>query len=148
MVFLVSLAVPRFDASAACNLLPSGYRYTADMLALDACKPLGPPLAPLAAPVSPFRVDQWEEELSAFPVRAFAGYIGTGLQEGFRIGFDYGAARLLSAKRNLSSASSHTAVIDKYLAKERACGRLVGPIRPDARSRVHLRRAINRVGGA
>ena len=56
--FLVSLAVPRIDASAACNLLPSGYRYTADMLALDACKPLGPPLAPLAAPVSPFRVDQ------------------------------------------------------------------------------------------
>ena len=56
----------------------------------------------------------------------------------FRIGFDYGAARLLSAKRNLLSASSHTAVIDKYLAKERACGRLVGPIRPEARSRVHL----------
>ena len=76
--------------------------------------------------------------MAVFPDRAFAGYIGTGLREGFRIGLDYGAARLLSAKRNLSSASSHTAVIDKYVAKERACGRLVGPIRPEACSRVHL----------
>ena len=76
--------------------------------------------------------------MAAFPDRAFAGYLVSGLREGFRIGFDYGSSRLSSAKRNLSSASSHTAVIDKYLAKEKARGRLVGPIRPEARSRVHL----------
>ena len=112
------LAVPLFDASAACNLVPTGYRYTSDLQALAADRPFGSPLPPLATPVSPFCVDRLEEDLPAFPDRVFAGYIVSGLREGFRVGFDYRLSRLLSAKRNLSSASSHTAVIDKYLAKD------------------------------
>ena len=44
----------------------------------------------------------------------------TGLREGFGIGFDFGSSWLSLAKRTMLSASSHAAVIDKYLAKEKA----------------------------
>ena len=44
----------------------------------------------------------------------------------------------LGSFRLIATASSHTAMINNYLAKKRACGRLGGPIRSEARSSAHL----------
>ena len=44
----------------------------------------------------------------------------------------------LGSFRLIATASSHTAMINNYLAKKRACGRLGGPIRSEARSPMHL----------
>ena len=53
----------------------------------------------------------------------------SGITQGFKIG--YGTATVPSLKdsrRNLHSAYENPCIVDEYLAKERAEGRLLGPI--------------------
>ena len=48
-----------------------------------------------------------------------------GLEDGFRIGFNYGSKACRPAKRNMSSAGGHKTVINSYIEEERALRRLV-----------------------
>ena len=122
---------PSFYLAVACNLSVSGHAYTADLLALDACRPLSAAPPSFVVPrSSPVRVVGLARALQGFPDRAFADYILSGFRVGFRVGFDYSSARLSQARRNLSSAREHAAVVDTYVALESSHHRrLCGPIR-------------------
>ena len=50
--------------------------------------------------------------------RLFAEYVVQGIQNGFRIGFDYRSARMKKVSSNMRSALEHPEVVQDYLAKE------------------------------
>ena len=78
---------------------------------------------------SPVCVVELARALQRFPDRFF-DYILSGFRVRFRVGFDYSSARLSQARRNLSSAREHAAVVDSYIALESLHHRrLCGPIR-------------------
>ena len=93
------------------------YTYTADLLTLDLCR--------CPAPTA------WEAALAGHPNRAFARYVTRGIREGFRIGF-HRSRPLRSAARNMLSAYMHQEVIQTYLDKEGAAGRMLGPFSTQA----------------
>ena len=100
------------------------YEYTSDLLCLQFCMPPTQHYSPLLSSVNtPLEVSR---ALSAHPDRAFAKYICDGLCMGFRIGFQYGSP-LRSASANMPSARLHPEVIQDYLRKEVAKGRMLGP---------------------
>ena len=115
---------------------PSGlvlYPYTADLLALDLCRPLPPlgsePLSPhpvLRVVQKPLRVVAWASALEAHPDRAFVRFILSGIWEGFRGGFDH-RTPLRSAARNMYSALEHPEIVQAYLHAECSRGRMLGP---------------------
>ena len=84
---------------------------------------------PLLPPhkVSPIRVDRLRKEASAHPDPQFVDYVLTGIQEGFRVGFNPVSVSLRSARQNMPSASLQPSVIDDYLQTELAKGRVAGP---------------------
>ena len=84
---------------------------------------------PLLPPhkVSPIRVDRLRKEASAHPDPQFVDYVLTGIQEGFRVGFNPLSVSLRSARQNMPSASLQPSVIDDYLQTELAKGRVAGP---------------------
>ena len=131
------LAVPREELlDHFCNLMPQGYRYRADLAALDACRP-GGPLAVARAPVrTVLTVPKWTSALQVCPDAAFGSYIVRGLTEGFRIGYDY-QQRRGRGRRNLASAAAHPREVDAYLTEELARGRVVGPLRAAVAQTVH-----------
>ena len=53
-------------------------------------------------------------------------YILKGICRGFHIGHDL-VSPLVPVKRNIPSAEEHPEVITKYIEKERAEGRILGP---------------------
>ena len=110
--FFLAVA-PSFDLAVACNLSAAGHAYTADLLALDACRPLtATPTSFVVPRSSPVRVVEFARAFQRFPDRSFADYILSGFRVGFRVGFDYSSARLSQARRNLSLAREHAAVVD------------------------------------
>ena len=60
--------------------------------------------------------------------REFVEYVLQGIQEGFRIGFNYQQYVCKLAAGNMKSASKNPGVVDKYLANEREAGSLLGPL--------------------
>ena len=120
------------------------YRYTADLLCLDFCRPdhslQYQALQQIASPLPP---EAWDWALAQHPDRAFARYIVDGLHHGFRIGFNR-QSRLHPAAANMKSALEQPQVIDAYLAKELSKGRMLGPFSENSPllPPVH----INRVG--
>ena len=50
----------------------------------------------------------------------------SGLQGGFRVGFDH-TAPLAPAKRNMPSAAEHPEVLEEYIQGEVRQGRMIGP---------------------
>ena len=111
--------------------IPSGwsvlYEHTADLLALDLCRP--PPSTPhprLQPTSTPLRASAWAPALAAHPDRAFVRFLISGIREGFRIGC-HRSIQLRSASRNMHSASEHPEVVQAYLEKECALGRMLGP---------------------
>ena len=57
------------------------------------------------------------------PDREFAEYILSGLEHGFRIGFDY-QTRLSSVRQNMPAAAEHPEVVERHSV----AGRILGPI--------------------
>ena len=111
--------------------IPSGwsvlYEHTADLLALDLCRP--PPSTPhprLQPTSTPLRASAWAPALAAHPDRAFVRFLISGIREGFRIGC-HRSIQLRSASRNMHSASEHPEVVQAYLEKECALGRMLAP---------------------
>eukprot|EP00731_Ephydatia_muelleri_P033273 Em0027g21a len=106
------------------------YKYTADLLALDQCRPLPDTQCThkyRAGITTPLRWEGWEHALRLHPDRQFVHYIVSGLREGFRVGFNY--SRLCSGRvANMPSAREHPQVVREYLATECAEGRILGPL--------------------
>jgi len=75
------------------------------------------PLA-LVSEVSPLQLDQFRAELRLHPNQSAVAYVVSGLQDGFRIGFDPTLVSLQSASSNMRSSSEHPSVIDSYLQNE------------------------------
>ena len=116
------------------------YPYTADLICLNCCRPPTNIVIPELQSVStPLNTDSWEVLLAEHPDRAFAGYITQGLREGFRIGFRWDAP-LASATCNMHSTRLRPAAISGYIADELSKGRMLGPLPPTWRPRLHVNR--------
>ena len=81
--------------------------------------------------VSPLVSKEWAVELAGHPDREFRDYILKGISHGFHIGFDYGRYTCRPASSNMGS-SKNVEVVQAYLDKELALGRIVGPINPSS----------------
>ena len=109
-------------------------------MCLGFCWPQQDQLIQQLMPVrTPLNVAAWEEALASHPDRAYAQYIGDGLRQGFRVGFQYGSP-LKSVASNMDSTRLHPEVITQYIADERRWGRMLGPFPPSFRSQVHINR--------
>ena len=53
-----------------------------------------------------------------------------GLQQGFRVGFQYGRCHCTGASANMQSVVRQPEVIGEYLAREVRLGRVMGPLEP------------------
>ena len=106
------------------------YRYTNQLLALNACKPQpgeetskakGGVTTPLSAAV-------WAVGLTEHPNPTFVEYIIKGLREGFRVGFNR-VSTLKSAMSNLSVP--HPEVIMEYIGREVSLNRMYSTPLPE-----------------
>ena len=114
------------------SAMGANYKYTGDLLGLDRCTPLLSDMAvpePLSHTVSPLKLGAWERALAAHPDAEYTQYLLRGIREGFRIGYDR-RSPLRSAGANMPSANERAEVVDEYLSKECAEGRMVGPLNP------------------
>ena len=75
--------------------------------------------------MTPLKLEAWAEALQDHPDRAFALYIQRGIANGFRIGFEAGAAPLRPRGANMLSASEHAEVVERYLLDEVRANRVI-----------------------
>ena len=81
--------------------------------------------------VTPLKWKVWDEYLASHPDQEYQSYIVTGLQRGFRIGFDYNQRKgCRKATSNMLSVMEKPEVVRDYLSKECAEGRVLGPLPP------------------
>ena len=101
-----------------------GYRYVSNLLSCRSADHS----AGIQGGTSPLLHTAWQAALQTHPDKAFAEYICTGLQSGFRIGFAWSKA-LKDASSNMFSAAQHPQPISEYLEKELQLGRMLGPFK-------------------
>ena len=102
------------------NLFKGKYRYTADLLALEnnTSNPIqGRQIA------SPLQLQAWQEGLASYPDQTFAAFLLRGIANGFRIGVPSSFTNT-PVHRNLRSAQEHPEIIQEYLDREEALGRI------------------------
>ena len=77
---------------------------------------------------TPLKLDYWQQQLSSHPDQKFAQLILTGIERGFKIGFQ--GAPLKGKGGNMLSTRSHPEVVSDYIAAELALGRIaeLGPL--------------------
>jgi hypothetical protein len=111
------------------SLVTDPNRYTADLQQLGLMLAPHPVAMELGSVTSPLtnQLQQWIALLSSHPDRAFTEYILSGLQSGFRVGFEWGRP-LESAKRNMLSVQAHPEVVDRHVDNELAALNFVGPL--------------------
>jgi len=109
-----------------------GNPYTKDLLRLQQCTPVKDTKqsACLAEVNTPLQFSVWKKYLADHPDEAFRDYILEGIQQGFRVGFDYQGNKCHPAAGNLKSARENAGVVEEYIAKEVAARRVVGPLTP------------------
>ena len=109
------------------------YPFLQQLLALDGKRPSAPrPLPEALYQINtPTKVEVWQRELEGHPDKAFSHYILQGLEQGFRVGFEYSSS-LLPPKRNMLSATQHREVVSDYLREELALNRVVQLPKPVA----------------
>ena len=90
--------------------------------------------------VTPLHWEIWQKALTSHPDRGLAEYIVTGLQEGFRIGYDYRTHKCKKSEDNMKSAKEHLQVVDDCITKECAAGRILGPFDPQMFPEVQVSR--------
>ena len=112
------------------------YNYTEDLLTLSASSSASPPQT-WPPYKSPIKLEVLSPFLCSHSDQAFAAYIRTGLQTGFRIGFTSERSHLRSRGRNHPSAQDHREVIDQRIYAELSAGRLLGPISPQLLPGIH-----------
>ena len=79
---------------------------------------------------TPLKEGSWQVALKHHPDRHYVEYLIQGIQGGFRLGFDH-KSRCKAASRNMQSAYEHPSIIDEYITKECALGRVLGPFSPE-----------------
>ena len=75
---------------------------------------------------TPLKAANWARHLSSNPVLEFMAFLLCGIQEGFRVGFDYGRVVLKPSKSNMVSEREHPAIVSEYLQEECKKGRVIG----------------------
>ena len=119
------------------------YQYTGDLLKFNRAPPPEVPVVPkeLTRIWSPLRdrLPEWRAQLRDHPDQAFVGYILSGLQGGFRVGFDH-TSPLAPAKKNMPSAAEHPEVLEEYIRGEVRQGRMIGPLAGELRDGCHMNR--------
>ena len=78
--------------------------------------------------MTPLQYKKWWQVLQGHWNKALVQYILSGINEGFRVGFDYGKASCKSAKCNLLSAETNPDVVTAYLQEEVTVRRVLGPL--------------------
>ena len=117
----------------ASTLIRTGY---VPLLKMDSYRPPGHSEPPLKLQLSsstiatPLNLQAWRTALSDHPDRQFASYILSGIENGFKVGFNRDQP-LHSVSKNCLSADAHPQVITKYIREEAAAGRFLGPIADD-----------------
>ena len=98
--------------------------------------------SPLASvkEVSPLRLDQFQQELRHHPDRSAVAFVISGIQDGFRIGFEASSVSLKSASANMRSSLDHPSVIDSYLQTEVSARRVAGPFSSPPVAPLHISR--------
>ena len=106
------------------------YRYTADLLALQSCRPqVATMLPPFCCKIiTPLRVDAWRRALSSHPDVELRDYILNGICQGFRIGFSHNSQSTRPSQSNMLSARDHPEPVREYLQTEIEAGRVIGPL--------------------
>ena len=129
-----------FISSTAVEAGKGGYKYTSDLLALDACRaPEGRPMPPaLTVITTPLRLQQWEAALQGFPDEQLKGYILQGIVNGFRVGFDYVNHATKASTHNMPAARENPEPVDSFLAKEIAEHRVAGPFVAEVLPHLHI----------
>ena len=108
------------------------YVYSTDLQLLSGM------VAPNSAPpelqgiITPLSLDAWKHHLRSHPHGDFVQYLLSGIQKGFRIGFDYSQFSCGKGKCNILSATKNAAVVEDYLKKEFALGRVLGLFKKDS----------------
>ena len=77
---------------------------------------------------SPLVLANWAAALAGHSDRRFRHFILRGIAQGFRVGFNYASRACTSATSNMVSATEQAPVVQAYLEKEIALGRIVGPV--------------------
>ena len=109
-----------------CGVIDGTYRYSRELLALDACR--GSPTVAMAKwsashPIStPLHPLAWSQYLQAHPDQQFVNYLLRGIQEGFRVGMER-SITLHSSRRNHPSVRLRPSAVEDYLTLERKLGR-------------------------
>ncbi len=115
------------------------YPYSGDLCKLQSCIHVSSPnsvLACLSPIVTPLHPAAWAALLQDHP---FVDYLLSGMQFGFRVGFDP-SSKLRSAKSNIFSATKHPEVTQKYLDTGCSAGRVLGPFEPSQVPELHVSR--------
>ena len=76
---------------------------------------------------TPLVVLKWFEALQIYPLEELAEFFLSGIQYGFRIGYNNPTASLKRAHKNLEGALLNPEVIDDYLKAEVVNHRMAGP---------------------
>ena len=121
------------------------YLYMRDLRALAGARPpeVGVSRRDLAQICSPLtdHLPSWRRALKTQPDAGFADYVLTGIENGFRVGFDH-SSPLRAMRLNIPSAMDHSEVVDAYIHTEVAGGRMLGPYRDSLVGDLH----VNRMG--
>ena len=76
---------------------------------------------------TPLVVRKWFEALQIYPLKELAEFFLSGIQYGFRIGYNNPTAPLKCAHKNLEGVLLHPEVVDDYLKAEVVNHRMAGP---------------------
>ena len=106
------------------------------LLALDNTRCMSSPINLPRAP-TPVIVSALWSAMQHHPDQRLAGYILSGLTNGFRIGFDR-RCRLRCNGRNHPSSTEQPLIVQQHIELEQARGSLVGPLSPSLATTVHV----------
>ena len=108
------------------------YEYVGSLQHLDGCRPRTSVDLPQSCReiVTPLKWKQWSQLLAGHPDQQFVQYVVQGIQQGFRVGFNYDQAKCQSASRNMPSTDSHAHIVANYLDQEVKAHRVCGPLNP------------------
>ena len=121
-----------FSATTLATITNQAYPYTHDLLALarrslSSQPPPLPPIEHFSSITTPLLQQAWAEALRNHPDPRLRDYLISGIQTGFRLGFDH-ACPLQSARANMQSALLNPEPVRDNLAKECAANRVLGPL--------------------
>ena len=106
--------------------------------ALDRCRPAEgyhhPPTSNWNQIVTPLQISEWRAALNNHPDKEFTSYILSGIQKGFRLGYER-PSQCKAAKSNM--LTQHPEVVLEYLLREVGLGRMV-KIEADPATLAHI----------